>query len=50
MNDYCQKLTKTDFEIRCDDKEYVFKCESHHNIDKIVDQINAVIREHFKLE
>jgi hypothetical protein len=50
MNDYCQKAAKNELEIKSDDKSYVFKCQSSQNVDKIIEEVNHIIREHFKLE
>lgn len=31
-------------EIKSDDKHYVFRCQGIQNIDKIIEEVNSVIR------
>jgi hypothetical protein len=44
MNDYCQKISTDQMEIKSDDKQYVFRCQGIQSIDKIVEEVNAIIR------
>lgn len=49
MNDYCQKVSSNEMEIKSDDKQYVFRCQGIQSIDKMVEEVNTIIRQHFKL-
>ena len=50
MNDYCQKVSKNEMQIKSEDKQYVFRCQGIQDIDKIIQEVNGIIRQHYKLE
>ena len=50
MNDYAEACKNNEFEVVTTDKRYNFKLVKNESAQKVVSDINAVIRSRFSLE
>ena len=50
LNDYAAVLKNNEFEVVTNDKHYIFRVGKSENPEKVVNEINAVIRNSYALE
>jgi hypothetical protein len=49
MNDYAQRVSKSEFNVHNNETKYTFKVAEDDRLEKIVDDINLLIRQHYQL-